>query len=53
MNLRKVYEYALQREQEGFRFFKTHAEKTAHAAAAEIFRKLAQEELQHITKAIL
>ena len=48
MNLQKVYEYALQREQEGFRFFKKNAEKCTHAAAAEIFRTLAQEELKHI-----
>ncbi len=48
MNLQKVYEYALQREQEGFRFFKKSAEKSTNAAAVEIFRRLAQEELKHI-----
>ncbi len=48
MNLQKIYEYALQREQEGFRFFHSQAEKTSNANAAEIFRNLAQEELKHI-----
>lgn len=48
MNLQKIYEYALQREQEGYQFFKTNADKATHAAAAEVFRKLADEELMHI-----
>lgn len=48
MNLQKIYQYALQREQEGYDFFKSNAEKSAHAAAAEIFSRLASEELKHI-----
>ncbi len=48
MNLQKIYEYALQREEEGYAFFKSNAEKASHAAAAEIFTKLAEEELKHI-----
>lgn len=48
MNLQKVYEYALQREKEGYSFFKGNAEKATHAAAAEVFQKLADEELKHI-----
>lgn len=48
MNLQKIYDYALQREKEGYRFFKDNADKASHAAAAEIFQKLADEELKHI-----
>jgi rubrerythrin len=48
MNLQKIYEYALQREQEGYDFFKSNADKASHAAAAEVFQKLAEEELNHI-----
>lgn len=48
MNLQKIFEYALQREKEGYQFFKTNADKAAHAAAAEVFQKLADEELKHI-----
>ena len=48
MNLEKIYQYALKREQEGYDFFKANAEKTAHAAAAGVFEKLAEEELKHI-----
>ncbi len=48
MNLQKIYEYALQREREGYRFFRSHADDAGHAAAAEIFGKLADEEHKHI-----
>ncbi len=48
MNLQKIFEYALQREKEGYQFFKSNAEKTGHAAAAQVFQKLANEELKHI-----
>jgi len=48
MNLQKIYEYALQREKEGYQFFKSNAEKASHASAAGIFQKLADEELKHI-----
>ena len=49
MNLQKIYEYALQREKEGYQFFKGNAEKATHAAAASVFQKLADEELKHIS----
>jgi rubrerythrin len=48
MNLQKIFEYALQREQEGYRFFQANADKASHAAAAGVFQKLADEELKHI-----
>ncbi|MBM9606501.1 ferritin-like domain-containing protein [Desulfopila inferna] len=48
MNLQKIYEYALQREEEGYQFFKRNAEEASHGAAIEIFEKLANEELKHI-----
>ena len=34
MDIRKIYEYALQREHEGKRFFEQNAERLSHAAAA-------------------
>ncbi len=48
MDVRKVYEYALQREREGLTFFQSNAERMSHASAAGIFRQLAAEEQQHI-----
>lgn len=48
MNLQKIFEYALQREKEGYQFFKSNADKAGHAAAAQVFQKLADEELKHI-----
>ncbi len=48
MNVQRIYEYALQREREGMDFFQRNAERMSHAAAAEIFRKLAEEEQKHI-----
>jgi rubrerythrin len=48
MNLQKIYQYALQREQEGYQFFQSNADKASHAAAAGVFQKLADEELKHI-----
>lgn len=48
MNVQKVYEYALQREKEGYQFFKSNADKSNHAAVAAVFQKLADEELKHI-----
>jgi len=48
MDVRKIYEYALQREKEGKSFFQNNAERMSHAAAEGIFRKLAQEEQTHI-----
>lgn len=48
MDLQKIFEYALQREKEGYQFFKSNADKAGHAAAAQVFQKLADEELKHI-----
>ena len=48
MDIRRIYEYALQREYEGKRFFDQHAESLSHAAAQEAFRRLAEEEQAHI-----
>jgi rubrerythrin len=48
MNVQRVYEYALQREHEGKNFFQSNAGRMSHAAAAGIFRRLADEEQKHI-----
>jgi rubrerythrin len=48
MKVRKIYEYALQREREGKNFFESNAERMSHAAAVGIFRRLANEEQKHI-----
>jgi rubrerythrin len=48
MDIRKIYEYALQREHEGKRFFTQNADRLSHAAAAGAFRQLAAEEQKHI-----
>jgi len=48
MDIRKVYEYALQREYEGKRFFEENAGRLNHAAAAGAFKALAAEEQKHI-----
>jgi rubrerythrin len=48
MDIRKVYEYALQREYEGKRFFEENASRLSHASAVGVFHKLAQEEQKHI-----
>ena len=38
MNLQKIFEYALQREKEGYKFFKSNADSATHAAAAQVFQ---------------
>jgi rubrerythrin len=48
MDLRKIYEYALQREYEGKHFFAENAKRLSHAAAAGVFEQLAAEEQKHI-----
>jgi rubrerythrin len=48
MNLQRIYAYALQREREGKEFFQNNAGRMSHAAAAGVFRRLAQEEQRHI-----
>ena len=48
MDIHKIYEYALQREYEGKRFFEQNAERLNNAAAVSAFKKLAAEEQKHI-----
>ena len=48
MDIRKIYEYALQREHAGREFFESNVERMSHAAAQGIFRRLAAEEQKHI-----
>jgi len=48
VDIRKIYEYALQREREGKRFFEQNAGRLSHAAAVGAFKKLAAEEQKHI-----
>jgi rubrerythrin len=48
MDIRKIYEYALQREREGKRFFEENAARLSSAAAVDAFRTLAVEEQKHI-----
>jgi rubrerythrin len=48
MDIRKIYEYALQREFEGKRFFEENASRLSHASAVGVFNKLAEEEQKHI-----
>jgi rubrerythrin len=49
MDVRKVYEYALQREHEGRDFFRQNAQRFSHAAVTDAFEQLAGEEEAHIT----
>jgi rubrerythrin len=48
MNIRKVFEYALQREHEGKAFFENNAERLSSAAAVGAFKAIAKEEQRHI-----
>lgn len=48
MNIRKVLEYALQREHEGKAFFENNAERLNNAAAIGAFKAIAGEEQRHI-----
>ncbi len=48
MNIRKVLEYALQREYEGKAFFENNAERLSSAAAVGAFKAIAKEEQRHI-----
>jgi len=48
VDIRKIYEYALQREHEGKRFFEENAGRLSHAAAVGAFKQLAIEEQRHI-----
>jgi len=48
MDILKIYQYALQREQEGKNFFQQNAKRFSHAAAQGAFEKLADEEQKHI-----
>lgn len=48
MDILRIYQYALQREYEGKRFFEENAARLSHAAAVEVFTRLAEEEQRHI-----
>ena len=48
MKIKKIYEYALQREEEGKRFFEQNAGRFGHAAVVGVFKNLALEEQKHI-----
>jgi rubrerythrin len=48
MDIEKIYQYALQREYEGKRFFEENAARLSHAAAVGAFKQLAGEEQKHI-----
>jgi rubrerythrin len=48
MDVRKIYEYALQREREGRDFFRNNAGRFSHAAVTGMFERLAEEEEKHI-----
>ncbi len=48
MDIHKILSYALEREREGYEFFRSHAEKAGHAAVVGVFQRLAREELAHI-----
>jgi rubrerythrin len=48
VEIRKVYEYALEREREGKRFYIENADRFGHAAAVQVFKELAAVEQKHI-----
>lgn len=48
MDIRKIYEYALQREFEGKSFFEQSAQRMSNAVAAGTFKALAEEEQKHV-----
>ena len=48
MDIRKIYEYALQREHEGKNFFAQNAARFGHAAVVGAFQQMADEEQKHI-----
>ncbi len=48
MDLKKIYQYALKREEEGRDFFRGNAGRFSHAAVIGVFEQLAQEEEKHI-----
>lgn len=48
MDIKKILEYALQREYEGKRFFEQNASRLQNAASAGAFKAIALEEQRHI-----
>jgi rubrerythrin len=48
MDIRKIYQYALQREHEGKNFFERNSARLSHSAAIDAFERLAIEEGKHI-----
>ena len=47
MDIRKIFQYALEREKEGKRFYEQNASRLNNAAAVGAFKRLAQEEQKH------
>lgn len=48
MDVQKIWEYALRREEEGKKFFEENAGRFGHATAVGVFKNLAAEEQKHI-----
>ena len=48
MDIRKIFEYALQREHEGKRFFEENGSRLQNAASVGAFKAIALEEQRHI-----
>lgn len=48
MDLMRIFQYALEREEEGLRFFEGNANRLQNMQAANAFRKIADEERRHI-----
>jgi len=44
MDIRKIFEYALQRNMKASLFFETNAARMSHATAVAVFKQLAAEE---------
>jgi rubrerythrin len=48
MVVRKIFEYAIQRECDGKMFFEQNAKRMSHAAAISAIERIAKEEQKHI-----
>jgi rubrerythrin len=48
MDIKKIFQYALEREIEGKKFFEDNAGRFGHAAVVGVFKNLAAEEKKHI-----
>ncbi|MBN1313965.1 MAG: ferritin family protein [Anaerolineales bacterium] len=47
VQIRRILEYALEREHQGMAFFKSNASRLNHPAAREVFERLVDEERKH------